>query len=72
MKEFEIYANRICSCSVCSSLGKKETIERTNEENSTEMDDKWTMANSDFADGTVNPHPCESSPDTHKHYLLVC
>ena len=38
IKEFEIYSNGICFCSVCSSLSLEETTSRVNKENPTGLE----------------------------------
>lgn len=72
-KAFEIYAIGLVHTSVCSSLTLKETIKRVNNETPTGISSRWKLSmDKKFADGQMNPCPCEESPDTHVHYLLNC
>ena len=72
MKDFDIYSKGLCYCSVCSSLLKEETVLRVNGENPTGLNHGWEIAKEDFREGSLNPHPCERNPKTHKHYLFSC
>lgn len=72
LKDFEIYSNGLCHCSVCSSLSLEETLKRVNTENPTGLKNKWGLKCKFFATGEPNPCPCNISPETHKHYLFTC
>lgn len=72
MKEFDIYSNGLCHCSVCSSLTLEETLNRVNLENPTGTSNKWHLSVDKFSGGEDNPCACNLSPETHKHYLFVC
>ena len=71
--EFEIYSVGVVNASVCSSLSPKETEERLNRESPSGLSNGWTLSdNKTFAGGEPHPCPCNTHPETHKHYLFHC
>lgn len=73
MKDFDVYAIGLCAASVCSSLPPEEIVTRINNEYPTGIDSKWAMSDDPtFRGGEPNPCPCDSGPETHKHYLMEC
>jgi len=72
-KDFEIYSNGLCNCSVCTNIHNIEQLTKlVNEENPTGIRGKWELSTTKFQTGEENPCPCEQNPKTHKHYLFVC
>lgn len=72
MADFTIYSSGLVYCSVCSSLTLEETTARLNTEQPTGIASPWALADEPFKGGEPNPCPCNSNPETHKHYLFVC
>ena len=72
--DFLIYSRGIVHNSVCSSLTPKETTDRINLEEPTQISSSWKLSKDKFFRGEEqrNPCPCEDFPKTHKHYLFVC
>ena len=70
--DFKVYANGLCYASVCTSLTPEAATERINRENPTGVSSQWALHNGPFRTGEPNPTPCETFPETHKHYLFVC
>lgn len=72
--EFVIYSRGLLYMSVCTTLTDEIEIERyANRENPTGLSHPWTIdEKGEFRDGTPMPCPCDTSPKTHKHYLLSC
>lgn len=72
--DFEVYSVYICYASVCTRLSVEEATAKLNGLHPTGISSEWRFADdeTEFADGTPNPHPCKHRPDTHMHYLFVC
>jgi hypothetical protein len=69
--DFTIYATGVCMSSVCSSLPQAE-VEARMRSNPTGIASPWTLSDEAFRDGTPNPGPCNTNPETHTHYLFSC
>lgn len=70
-----IYSKGLVHCSVCAhkDLTADEIAGFVNEENPTGLKHGWKVDESPtFADGGLNPHPCEKEPAERVHYLMVC
>ena len=72
MKDYEAYAVGFVHISVCSSLDPLEVVQRVNEEHPTGLEWGWKIDENNFASGEANPCPCNTDPETHRHYLMVC
>lgn len=72
--DFLIYSRGIVHSSVCSSLPPRETTDRINLEEPTQISHPWELSKDKFFRGgrAKNPCPCHDYPETHKHYLFVC
>lgn len=71
MKEFVVYAEGLCSASVCSSLSRREVNHRM-KTRLTGVTPWQPAKDKAFADGRPNPCPCNQNPETHIHYLFHC
>ena len=71
-EDFTIYRQGICMASVCSSLGKEETVSRMASIPSGTTAGWLFCDNETFHTGEPNPCPCNEKPETHKHYLFEC
>ena len=70
--EFVVYAEGICTASVCSLLPMAEVQARMRS-HSTGISSRWEWAEAEvFAGGRPNPCPCDRKPETHSHYLFHC
>lgn len=69
---FVAYSVGICYASVCTELSLKEATARLNCEQPTGLDHGWHIADEPFGSGESNPCPCNTHPETHKHYLFAC
>lgn len=71
--DFQIYAQGICSMSVCTSLKSRKKIEElANLYNPTGISSRWEISKDrTFHTGQSNPCPCEQRKG-YKHYLLNC
>jgi len=70
--DFVIYAEGVCTASVCSSLPMAE-VQKRMRAHDTGISSPWEWAEAeDFATGHPNPCPCNKQPDTHRHYLFHC
>lgn len=73
MKEFEIYAEGLVCTSVCTSLSVEEATVRLNQLRPSGIMSQWVKSeDKTFISGEPNPCPCNTHPDTHKHYLFNC
>ncbi len=68
---FMVYAEGICSASVCSSLPKRE-VNRRMRSRLTGVTPWRPSRDKTFASGEPNPCLCDQNPETHKHYLFHC
>lgn len=73
-EELIVYKNGLCYCSVCTNIQSRERIESlTNLKNPTGISSRWVISKDEtFRSGEPNPCPCETNPETHKHYLMEC
>lgn len=73
LAELTAYSMNLVSASVCTSLGRQDVLARMNLQCPTGVGRSWQFSDSPvFAGGEPNPCPCDTNPDTHKHYLLEC
>lgn len=73
MANVTIYAEGLVVCSVCSDGSLEETLAAVNAMNPTGLDHGWVLSQEpEFRDGAPNPCPCNTEPETRKHYLLEC
>jgi hypothetical protein len=73
LKDFAVFSEGLCICSVCTSLTVDEMLERVNAENPTGIESQWEISGDEtFKTGEPNPCPCNVNPLSHKHYLLEC
>lgn len=73
--DIQMIAVGICYMSVCvlKHATKKQIEEQANMNQPTGISSKWQLAeDSQFAEGTPNPCPCDKQPETRMHYLLNC
>ena len=69
--DFTVYAEGLLYASVCSSLGKEETVARMARRPSGVGG--WMLSDDEeFPQGQPNPCPCDQRPGTHQHYLFGC
>lgn len=68
--DFMVYGEGLLYASVCSSLPQEEVEARMAARPcGTSMG--WTISEAEeFADGQSNPRPCDTDPETRKHYLF--
>ena len=68
---FVVYGEGLINASVCSSLGKDETVARMGRR--LNGVNPWFLSeDKNFATGQPHPCPCEQNPKTHQHYLFHC
>ncbi len=69
-----IYTEGPVCCSVCApvDMTPEEVTARVNIERPTGITSTWAVSDEDFASGQTNPTPCNSEPETHRHFLLKC
>lgn len=71
--DYVMYAQGLCRASICTSLPIEEALARANTLDHPGTAQGWQMcADPAFHGGESNPCPCDTQPDTHKHYLLEC
>ena len=69
--EFVVYAEGLCTASVCSSLPMAEVQRRMRDRETGVTPWEWAEAEA-FNTGEGNPCPCNKKPSTHMHYLFHC
>ena len=72
---FTVYSVGLCYISVCASkeLTPDAVERRANDEHPTGVSHPWSIdKKGEFRDGSPNPTPCDTNPETHRHYLLSC
>jgi hypothetical protein len=75
MKNIQVYSIGLCNLSVCAlkDISIEEITEEINKEHPTGLNHGWTFSDHDtFGDGTAMPCPCDTDPETRKHYLFNC
>lgn len=71
--DFYLYSFGLCCACVCTTLTPEEALTRLNREHPTGISNDWQLSKDPtFASGDPNPCPCNSHPETHKHYLFEC
>jgi len=71
----DIYAQGLVSCSACAPAGMpaEEVAQEVNRQAPNLPQLSWHISDDlRFADGQLNPSPCEHAPKTRQHWLLVC
>lgn len=74
MSEIAIYAEGLCSLSVCApkAMTQDEVAEAVNSQRPTGLDHGWEISgDKTFRNGQPMPCPCEQNPDC-QHWLLNC
>jgi hypothetical protein len=69
---FFVYSIGLVFASVCTSLDDETATLRLNLQHPTGISSSWEICEHEFADHSSNPHPCNQSPDTHRHILFNC
>ncbi len=70
--EFTAYSMGICYASVCTNLSVAAAERKLNLSEPAGPGLRWKHADEKFRTGEDNPCPCETHPETHKHYLFSC
>ena len=71
--EFTIKNPDLLHAIVCTTLSdSSEVLVRANEELPAGTKNGWFLAEELPEGAKSNPWPCDTKPDTHRHYLLVC
>ncbi len=69
--EFVVYRQGLCFASVCSSLPEHEAIARM-EGIPSGTSHGWSLADEPVNGHTSNIIPCDTKPQSHKHFLFSC
>lgn len=76
MEKIQIYSVGACSASACvdNSCSIEEVAAELNRQYPTGILNDWAPSMDEyFADGVnTNPCPCQTNPETRKHYLFNC
>lgn len=73
--DIHVYAVGFCNASVCAlaTVPLDKILSQLNLEHPTGLDHGWELAKVEtFRDGTPMPAPCNTHPETRKHYLFHC
>lgn len=72
--KINIYAQGLCAISVCvpKDATKKQIEQAVNAESPTGIASSWKITRKKFKTGEPSGVACNTLPNTHRHWLLIC